>query len=138
MAEAIARHIASRPPFDAMGVRAISAGASAVDGLPATPEAVTAVDSLGMEMHEHRSAPLSRELIAEADAIYGLTPSHVQAVLAFEPSAADRVHLLDPEGRAVPDPIGYPQGVYDETAQALQRAIVDRLSEHLSATRQSS
>jgi len=138
MAEAIARHIASKPPFDAMDVRAISAGASAMDGLPATPEAVTAVTTLGIDMREHRSAALTRELISEADAIYGLTPSHVQAVLALDPSAADRVHLLDPEGGAVPDPIGYPQDVYDETAQVLQRAIVDRLGEFLSASRRSS
>lgn len=137
MAEAIARHVASKHPFDSLEMSFASAGSGAMDGLPATPEAAAAVTALGMAMHEHRSRALTKELIAGADAIYGLTPAHVAAVTAIDPTAADRTDLLDPEGRAVPDPIGHSQKVYDETAHAIQRAVVDRLSEYLAATRQS-
>ena len=137
MAEAIARDIASKPPFDALDLVVSSAGTGAMDGAPATGEAVAAVKAMGMPMHEHRSRALTPELIAGADAIYGLTPSHVHAINAIDPSASDRTDLLDPEGRPVPDPIGMPQSVYDETASVLRGFIVDRLSEHLELSRHS-
>lgn len=133
MAEAIARDIAAKPPFDAMDIRVRSAGAAAMDGAPATPEAVTAVEAMGMEMHDHRATALTRQIIREADVIYGLTPAHVQEIVANEPSAHDRTMLLDPQGRPVPDPIGMSQAVYDETAHFIRAAIVDRLSELLNA-----
>ncbi len=136
MAEAIARDIASKPPFESLAIAVSSAGASTMDGAPATPEAVTAVESMGMAMHEHRSRALTPEIIAGATAIYGLTPSHVQAIVAIDPSAADRTHLLDPQGPPVPGPIGMPQNVYDETANIIRGFIVDRLSEHLELSRQ--
>ena len=134
MAEAIARDVASKPPFDAMDIRVRSAGAAAMDGAPATPEAVTAVTSMGMEMHDHRSSVLTRQMIEDSDVIFGLTPAHVQEVVAIAPDARERVMLLDPEGRPVPDPIGMSQGVYDETASFIRGAVVDRLSELLKSS----
>jgi len=138
MAEAIARDISARPPFDTLGIRVSSAGAAAPAGAPATPEAVTAVMGMGMEMHEHRSRPVTREAVDGSDIIFGLTPAHVQEVLALAPDAADRTRLLDPGGRSVPDPIGLSQAVYNQTAEFIRGAVVDRLSEHLQTIRQSS
>ena len=138
MAEAIARDVAEKPPFDTLDIQFGSAGAAAPDGAPATPEAVTAVRNMGMEMHDHRSRAITRGSIDASDIIFGLTPAHVQEVIALAPDAADRTHLLDPRGRSVPDPIGMSQAVYDQTADFIRAAVVDRLSEHLETTRQSS
>lgn len=133
MAEAIARHLVDAAPIPGLVTTVKSAGAYAGPGAPATPEAIKAVESMGIRMHAHASTPLSRELVNEADAIFGLTRAHTDAILAIAPEAADKVAVLDPDGRDVPDPIGAPQGVYDSTAAAIRPLIERRLAELNSA-----
>ena len=67
-------------------------------------------------------------MIAGADVIYTMTSHHADAVRAMDPSAAPRVQTLDPQGD-VPDPIGMPQDVYDQTAHRLGELIARRLQE---------
>lgn len=129
MAAAIARELIEREPLD-LPTTVRSAGAFTSGGMPATPEAVTAVESLGIAMGGHQSSVLTREMIGQADEVYGLTASHVAAIRAIDPNAGDKVKLLDPEGRDVPDPIGQSQSVYDETAARLRELIERRLAEH--------
>lgn len=138
MAAAIARDLlakraetgdpASRAAAASTTVR--SAGVSAVDGLPATPETLDAVRAVGIdpaELAKHRSHELTRQLLAEADVVYAMTTGHARAILAASPSA--RVSLLDPAGEDIPDPIGHPQEVYTQTARHLKEAIEKRLAE---------
>lgn len=126
MAAAIARDLVESDPLE-LPVTVRSAGAFTAGGMPATPEAVTAVGSLGIEMGAHQSSVLTREMIAQADEVYGLTASHVEAIRSIDSHAGDKVKLLDPDGRDVPDPIGHPQAVYDETAKRLRELIALRL-----------
>ncbi len=126
MAEAIARAlIAADPPPIETVVR--SAGVSATPGGPATPEAVTAVRRFGGELSSHRSTPVSRQLLADADIIFAMTRAHADAAQAIDPTAD--IRLLDPSGADIADPIGAPQPAYDETAQILERLIRIRLDE---------
>lgn len=107
----------------------LSAGAMAGEGSPATPEAIRAVEPLGIALAGHASRPLTRELLQRADVIFALTRAHVDAITRIDPTAADRIYLLDPAGADVPDPIGRPQPVYDETARTLEQLIGLRLGE---------
>ncbi len=128
MAEAIGRAlVAGADPEPAVRVNIFSAGTSAADGFPATPEAVEAVRRLGFEMPEHSSTPLTPEMIAGADVVFGLTQSHVDAIRSLHPESGHKIQLLDPAGNDVPDPIGYPQNVYDDTARVILEAIRARL-----------
>lgn len=68
-------------------------------------------------------------MIASADRIYAMTASHARAVAQMDPGSADRVEVLDPGGRDVPDPIGGPASVYEATARALDEMIAERLAE---------
>lgn len=126
MAEAIARAIiaADPPPIETV-VR--SAGVSATPGGPATPEAITAVRRYGGGLLSHRSTPVSRQLLADADIIFAMTQAHADAARAIDPTAD--IRLLDPDGRDIADPIGAPQPAYDEIAQILDRLIRIRLDE---------
>lgn len=98
-----------------------SAGTAAGAGGPASAEAARAVKGLniGASLRGHRSRPLTRKLIEEADAIFTMGRSHLHAILEMDPDAADRVRLLDPEGRDVPDPVGMPDDVYEATARSI-------------------
>lgn len=129
MAEGIARHLA--PSIEPEGSETLirSAGIAAGQGAPATPEAAMAVSPMGIELTDHSSTPLTAELIREADHIYGLTQSHVAAVLRMDPSAEGKVEMLDPGREDVPDPIGGDQSLYNETAETLRRLIEMRLRE---------
>ncbi|MEO1130213.1 MAG: Sua5/YciO/YrdC/YwlC family protein, partial [Planctomycetota bacterium] len=128
MAAALARHVLSEsaPPLE---TRILSAGTTAMDGMPATVEAVRAVQSLGGLLEGHGSRLLTRELIGQADVIFAMTRSHAAAVESMDSSVGDRLHLLDPTGEDVPDPIGGPQSLYDATAARLADLVRVRLAE---------
>ncbi len=125
MAEAIARSKLLLRGSGAPAVEILSAGAMAGQGAPASPEAVRAVRAMGASLDGHASSPLTPELLGRADIIFGLTHAHLDAITRIDPTAADRVYLLDPEGRDIPDPIGQPQQVYDQTAHTID-ALIDR------------
>lgn len=128
MAEALARSFLEREPGP-IATKVRSAGISAFDGVPPAPDAVAALRPLGIDLRRHTSRELTRQMVAEADAIFVMTPVHAQAVLAVDPSAASKVHTMDPEGAEVPDPFGQPPEVYAATAQRLKDMVERRLRE---------
>jgi L-threonylcarbamoyladenylate synthase len=129
MAAALAIDHFLREPHKGAGIRVLSAGIFAGEGAPATPEAVEAVRRLGASMPAHRSTPLTRELIDRAGAIYCMTADHARTILDAAPDAADKVFLLDPDGGDIPDPIGGPASLYDETARRIRGLVERRLQE---------
>lgn len=134
MSEAIARHLLSEKlgvpeaELEKKGISVMSAGAFAMPGSRATPQAVEAVRALGADLSSHRSRPLSVELIHQADAIFAMAQSHAAAVVAMVPSASDKVTTLDPAGD-IDDPIGGAVGLYQSLAGQLQGLIEQRLKE---------
>lgn len=129
MAEAIGRHLAGLVPSEEAQIRVFSAGTSAAPGMPATPEAIRAVESLGIKMPSHASTTLSKAMIEGASAVYGMTMGHIHAAQAMCPQATSRIDLLDPDGMEILDPLGYPQAVYDQAAQTILAAVQRRLSQ---------
>lgn len=133
MAEAIA--IAKLRSEDPSGTTIVgSAGVSAVPGSPPTPEAVASLERAGLEPTFAGSRRLTHEMAREADVIFGLTRDHVEMIRELVPSEQHKVGLLDPEGADVPDPIGGPQSVYDETCELLARLIDQRWAQISGAT----
>lgn len=134
MSEAIARHLLAEQlnvaegELERKGINVISAGAFAMPGSRATPQAVEAVKSVGADLSRHRSRPLTVELIHQADAIYVMSRGHGRAVATMVPSAADKIATLDPE-KDVDDPIGGDQALYTELAGQLRTLIERRLRE---------
>ena len=132
MAEAIARDVLKGQSVlgeDAADVTVLSAGTSAASGSPASHENSAALRSVGVEPGAHRSRPLTRQLVAEADVIYTMAGWHREGVVALDPGAASRTWVLDPTGQDVPDPVGLPQDVYNQTAARLKDLIEQRLIE---------
>ncbi|MEO0587475.1 MAG: low molecular weight protein arginine phosphatase, partial [Planctomycetota bacterium] len=110
------------------GVEVSSAGVFAGAGQPASDEAVEAAKALGADIAEHRSRPLTREMVTDADVIYTMTESHRHAVLAMAPEAATKTQRLDAL-RDVDDPFGGPAAAYEAAADQLRGAIESRLKE---------
>ncbi len=137
MAEALARAAIQRALGVAdgaadesdFGFQVASAGVYAGVGAPPSGNAVQAMADRDIDLSQHGSSPAVDRNVAQADRVYCLTRSHRAALLSMlPPSAADRVELLDPAGRDVPDPFGGPLEVYRETADVIEAFIEARLS----------
>src|SRR5213592_4659653 len=76
MAEGLFRQ-AVKGPTD---FRVLSAGVGAADGMPPSEYAVQALKELGIDISRQRSRVLTAELVQQADYIFGMTHSHVDAV----------------------------------------------------------
>ena len=113
MAEAIARHVLRESGADGR-VSVSSAGVSAGQGHPASPETLPALQKLGIETADHRSRALTRELIEWADVIFTMTSAHAHAVRTLAPDAARQILLRNLAGLIV---IDFRE---DETAQRRQ------------------
>jgi protein-tyrosine phosphatase len=83
-----------------------SAGVSASNGYPASPEAVQLLLDDEIDISGHESRQLTEELLDQTDHILTLTNGHRQAILMSRPDLAGKIRLLSPEGRDVSDPIG--------------------------------
>ena len=108
-----------------------SAGVGASDGAPISPEAVKAVQKLGINdpaLARHTSRELTRQALAEARRRlrHDRRPRPHGAV-HVPLDLAGKVHTLDPAGEDVADPVGSPQEVYTKTAEASAQIIEQRL-----------
>src|SRR5256885_14958298 len=130
MAEGLFRHATpGRSDY-----RVVSAGIGAVDGQPPSPHAVQALQELGMDISGHLSRMLTAELVQQADYIFGMTHSHVDAIILLYPYAAQKTFLLrefddtlDFFEKDIPDPIGGSYQVYLNCRDQIEQGIASML-----------
>ncbi len=126
LAEAIMRRLWSEA--GTVRLRVWSRGTSAVPGVPASPEAVSAASSRGMDLRGHFSAPVAEADLEAADLVVTMTAAHKKALLSRFPSYQSKVRTLAEvaEGSVkgdVPDPIGRGQDAYERTADTLTQGL---------------
>ncbi|HEX5829620.1 MAG TPA: low molecular weight protein arginine phosphatase [Gemmatimonadaceae bacterium] len=136
MAVAIARALIAERGLQ--GVEVESAGSGAMAGGAASDGALLVALEQGMDLSEHRSRPLTPEIVRDADVVLGMASQHVEAARRF--GASDRAELLTTyatRGGAdagVSDPFGAGLDVYRQTfaelrelvGRALDRIVADR------------
>ena len=112
-----------------------SAGTSAARGEPASPGSVRVASASGLDLSLHRSRPVTREMVLEADLVFVMTPSHRAAVEALG-APRERVHVLsewpapgDP-GAPVFDPFGASIEAYEECWRRIQHHV-RRIAPHV-------
>jgi glycine hydroxymethyltransferase len=130
MAEGLFRHaMRGRNEF-----RVISAGVGAVEGLPPSEHAVTALRQLGIDISKQRSRMLTSDIVDEADYIFGMTHSHVDTILMLYPQAAEKTFLLrefddtlDVFENDICDPIGGSLETYIACRDQIEQGIASML-----------
>jgi protein-tyrosine-phosphatase len=105
-----------------------SAGAFAMAGARATPEAIEAMRERGIDLSHHTSSALSHELINQADWIFAMTRGHMDTIAGMAPLAADKVVLLGGESD-IEDPMGKSPAEYEACAREIEQALAIRLKE---------
>ena len=131
LAEAIARQQGAERGLD---LDVSSAGISAWDGAPASDGALLVGMEHRADLGEHRSRQLTREMVAEADLVLVMGPSHLERVEAM--GGKGKAHLLTDyasrgaAARAISDPYGGDletyRATYEELAGAV-RQLLDRV-----------
>src|SRR5918992_3833323 len=130
MAEGLFRHATKgRNEF-----RVVSAGVGAVDGLPPSEFAVRALRELGIDISKQRSRMLTAELVNQADYIFGMTHSHVDAITLLYPQAAEKTFLLrefdetlESYENDISDPIGGSYEIYLNCRDQIEQGIASML-----------
>lgn len=111
-----------------------SAGTAALAGGTISPGSRAELAKRDIEVTQHRSQPLTIELIQRSERIYTMSPEHRAAVLDLVPAAAERVFPLDQQA-PVADPIGGGPEEYRSCAAQIERAVEARLEEFLNEDR---
>lgn len=133
MAEAICRKLLAeelncqQTELHEKGIDVVSAGIAANFGSPASSEAVDLLQSEQIDLTQHRSQPLTEELLERADHIFTMTGQHRDVVLHHRPDLADRTSVLGVHGRDIPDPIGAGVEVYRQCKEAIEAGLREHL-----------
>ncbi len=109
------------------GYHVESAGTSAVDGMPVSPQAVLTLQARGIDISRHESRALRVEQINRADYILAMTAGHIETIRSLAPGAESRSRRIADED--IMDPIGGDDRVYVECAQRIEEALRRRLEE---------
>ncbi len=108
-----------------------SAGVSATDGTPISPESGKLLKKLGAELPSFASRAVTPELLAKATHVFAMTRGHLEMLERVFPEHADKYYLVcefaDIPGKGIgadlPDPIGMGPAAYREVADVLEIAI---------------
>ncbi len=106
--------------------RVVSAGVWTEDGRPASPYAVDEMAQRGIDIGDHRSRNITRQMMAEADLVLVMTRQHASALGAAFPEYLHKVYLLSEMVGLeydIQDPYGGTRGDYARTAQELSALI---------------
>jgi protein-tyrosine-phosphatase len=131
MAAAIARHELAQADGNGMPRLQVGSGGVSVRlaGAPMSAEAATVLRELNVEPPSgHQARELTADMCASSAAVYCMTRSQRDMVVAMVPDAAGRTFCLDP-GADIPDPVGKPVDAYRRCALTLQRLVRMRLDE---------
>jgi protein-tyrosine phosphatase len=103
-----------------------SAGVWTVDGRPPSAYGVAAMVQRGIDIGDHRSRNITREMMADADLVLVMTRQHAEALGAAFPGHRRKVYLLsEMAGQAydIEDPYGGPRYEYAQTARELEQLV---------------
>lgn len=113
-----------------------SAGIVAVDGYPASENAVAVMQEWDIDITDHRSKKFQSYMVDRADVIVCMTGMHKKALLEEYPEAKEKIFFLGElsgSGEEIPDPYMGSLSLYRLTRDVLKDEIM-RMLKKLSAT----
>lgn len=135
MAAALLQHALAAQPEALRSCRVISAGVAARVGEAASENSVIALKKVGIDLSNHRSQPLTQEMLDQAFVVLCMTESHRAMIqVQAEPVPPNlflfRQFLPDGVDHEIGDPFGGPLKLY-ETARDEMVEAIPLLIEHL-------
>jgi protein-tyrosine phosphatase len=121
MVEAYLRKVLAEQGINGFSVK--SCGVYAPLNMKASPDAVSVMQSEGMDISDHVSKNIDDDLAAEADKVLVMTGEHQFSLLSRYPQLKDKILVLD-----IVDPIGRGAKAYNETLNLIKAKIKENLS----------
>jgi len=109
-----------------------SAGTWAIFGQPASYYSIEVLSEQGLDIMEHRSRPVDRDLLEWADLILCMELGHVEALQTEFPELADRIFTLSEmsgPGYSVYDPYGEPRPAYEAMVVEVTKLVENGLGQ---------
>jgi tRNA threonylcarbamoyl adenosine modification protein (Sua5/YciO/YrdC/YwlC family) len=132
MAEALLKK--SLKEKNRLDVEVSSAGIMMLGGLSATNEVSQLLAKEGIDVSEHRSRRVTRDMVRKSDLILVMERLHEKKILELVPEAKNRLFLLkefakinDSDDLDITDPIGRPLSFYVQTMAMIKEAV-ERIS----------
>ena len=97
-----------------------SAGLAALEGQPASPQAIAALAEWDLDITQHRSRLLTPELAQQADILVAMTPEHADSITTRLGISPDRILV---PGGGIPDPYGGNLDIYRRARDQLKAAM---------------
>jgi protein-tyrosine-phosphatase len=128
MAAALLQHALAAQPEPLRSIRVISAGVSAHPGEAVSPNSVTALKKVGLDLSTHRSRLLDQEMLNEATLVLCMTEAHRLIIQRQANPSPDNLFLFrefmkDAVDLDIPDPYGGPLRVYEVARDEMVEAI---------------
>ncbi len=123
MAEGLLR---LRVGLDNLDWRITSAGTWAEEGHPASTNTILVLDGRGLDLREHSSRRVTRELIESHRLVLTMEKNHKEAIRLEFPQWKERVFLLSEmvgKHYNVDDPVGSPLGDYQATGREIDQIL---------------
>lgn len=134
MAAEYFRHRAARAGLSHLLVD--SAGTLGIDGHPASPEAVRALEEISIDLKAHRSRGVTRSDLATADVVIAMDYGHLGSLARDFPDELRGERFLLRAFEEGPDPRKHPPDLEDPIGEAIEmyreeREIIVRCLDHL-------
>lgn len=128
MAAGLLQHALSNQPEPLRSLEVWSAGVAARHGEPVSPNSITALKKVGIDISGMRSQMLTPAMVHEAVAVFCMTETHramIQLGLDRTPTNVYLFREFMPPGfeREIGDPYGGPLSVYEHCRDEMVEAI---------------
>jgi protein-tyrosine-phosphatase len=127
MAGKLLQHALLAEPEPLRSIEVRSAGLCAFPGDAPSANSVEAMKRVGLDISDHRSSPLSDQLLEISDLILGMTQEHLDVIREDHPKAHTKLRRyrewITKGPQNVPDPFGGSLDLYIETRDSLAEAI---------------
>jgi protein-tyrosine-phosphatase len=128
MGAALLQHALAGQPEPLRSLKVLSAGVASRVGDPASPNAVTALKKVGLDLRSHRSTPVTQDLLDHALLVLCMTESHRDMIEVTADPVPPHLHLFREFTGAkgnleIPDPYGLHLTAYESSRDELVAAI---------------
>jgi len=128
MGAALLQHALAGQPEPLRSLKVLSAGVASRTGQPASPNAVTALKKVGIDLMGHVSRPVTQELLDRSLLVLCMTESHRDMIELTAEPVPPRLHLFreftgTKENMEIPDPYGMHLSAYEASRDEMVAAI---------------
>lgn len=128
MGEALLRHAIDAEEEPIKNLKVVSAGVSAYGGEPASVNSVKAAKNVGIVIKDHRSQPMTQEMLDRSFAVFCMTESHRMLLEYQFKKTTPHIYLfrelMGPEvDTEIPDPFGMDMPEYEACRDSMVEAI---------------